>query len=259
MALTDLKFNCSSLFHLMTEPKTKSEIYSEGFKTHGVDKYISFMFGRNEELEGKYLEKGNEREEDAISLFSQQSKRFYQKNTRRLEDDFISGEPDLFDGEDILRAEQIFDTKVSWSMYTFMRSAMKPLAPVYYWQGQGYMRLTGAKKHTVVYCLVNGTAAHIESEKKYLGFRYDPESEKYKRKCRQIEINHIFDMKEFMKENPRFIFHNHVSDWKHDVPAKTRIFKQEIQRNEDDIAKIENKVKLARQFIEDNLLNVFTK
>lgn len=259
METNSILFRCSSLHHLMTEPKNKAELVAEGVKAHLADVYASWKYGRREEISSKYLRKGNEREEDAISLLSIHQKRFFKKNQERLSNEYISGTPDLFIGESILNSDETLDTKTSWSLNTFLRSKVKELDKAYLWQGHGYIYLTGAKKHTVAYCLVNGTAQAIMDEKRNAAWDMgemnvmDNPSDAYTERCKQIEINHIFDMRKFLDENPGFDFAVDINEWNYDIPASKRVHTFEFERDEDAIKKIIGKVITARIWIENNL------
>lgn len=252
----DIKFRCSSLGHLMTEARSKSETLSESTKTHLVDVFVSAKYDRREDLNNKFLEKGNAREEDSITLLSRVQKRFFKKNDIRLENEFISGECDIFLGESIHNATQTFDTKTSWSAHTFFRSSNKDLDKAYYWQGLGYMWLTGAQRHTVAYCLVNGTEKAIMQEKKMARFIENSFDRDYKKTCKQIEINHIFDIEHFKKENPFFEFDNDVENWFWDIPIEERLFTFTFERNEDDIKRLEQRIIESRKWMNENLFKV---
>ena len=257
MNSSEILFRSSYAGYLMVEPKKKSESISEATKTHLVDCFVSAMYGRREEITGKFLEKGNEREEDSITLLSRVKKIFFKKNEDNLKNTFISGTPDLFLGESIKKADETLDTKTSWSAHTFFRAQKKELDDMYYWQGQCYMALTGASKHTVAYCLVNGTESAIISEKRRLAWRMnliDPQaSEEYKSKCRQIEINHIFDLKAFMNECPHFEFDNDVNTWAYDIPMNERVFAIEFERNSEDIERLYKRINDCRKWMNKNL------
>lgn len=249
-------FRCSSLGHLMTDGRGKDVTLSESAKTHLVDVFVSWKYKRREDIEGKYLDKGNEREEDSITLLSRIHKKMYRKNKTRLTNDYITGEWDL----DLMDSESInetLDTKTSWSTHTFFRAKKSKLDPKYEWQGHGYMWLTCAKKHTVAYCLVNGTAQAIMDEKRKLAYRYgsDPDTNpEYVSKCRQIEINHIFDLHSFKEENQWFDFHNDLSKWTYDIPMNERLHTFTFERDEAKIEQIKARVIEGRKWINDNLL-----
>lgn len=251
----EIRFRASGFHHLDVEPK-KGELIAKGTQTHLVDVFASAKYGRHEEITGKYLDKGNECEEDAITALSRVTKRLFKKNDVRLTNDWITGEPDVFIGESIEKADETIDTKTSWSLHTFLRAKHKPLEKAYYWQGQCYMMLTGAKKHTVAYCLVNGTAKAIMDEKRVLSYSYDiidTEPQEYVDKCKQIEINHIFDLGLFRKHNPFFEFHNDVNKWTYDIPLADRVFTFLVERDEEAIESIKVRCESARKWMDKHL------
>jgi hypothetical protein len=131
---------------------------------------------------------------------------------------------------------------------------------MYFNQGHGYMALTGAKKHSIVYCLVNGTQQAIDDEKRRLAYAMhvlDPSARnnpEYIEKCKQIEINHIFDIQAFMKEYPWYEFENDANTWQYDIPMEERIFIQSFERDDVLIDKINGRVKECRKWITNNLL-----
>lgn len=212
------------------------------------------FYGRRQEIKSKYLEKGNEREEDSITLLSRYDKRFYKKNDKRLNNLFFTGEPDIFIGQSIENADETDDTKSSWSLMTFLEARnSKTLDSSYFYQGQVYMNLTGAKQHTVAYCLVNGTASQIMKEKKALLWDLGETDPVYKEKCKQIEINHIFDLEAFINENPFFEFDNEVEEWIYDIPMEQRIHKVTFPRDESVIAEMQGRVTMCRAWMNQNL------
>jgi hypothetical protein len=180
----------------MTEPRNKKDILSETCKTHLVDVYVRNKYNRFTEIHGKQLEKGNSTENDSITTVSRITKQFLKKNEICLSNDFISGTPDMFVGEDITKATAIRDAKSSWDIFTFNRSKNKELDPKYYWQLHGYGWLTGATDLFVDFCL-NNTPYHI------LNGELHKESYKHKDGNTpnwielQIIANHVYDKKSF--------------------------------------------------------------
>lgn len=293
MEASNINFRCSGLAHIMgegnviTEKQLEQLAYLESrpkptdnqkdqiaklinkrdnpelgeqVKTHLLDIFASHKYGRREELISKHLDKGNEREEDSITLISRTTGILFEKNSSRLHNNFIQGEPDMFIGEKIENAEHVFDSKTSWSLHTFLRAKYKKLDPLYYWQGVGYMDLTGAKTHTVCFCLVNGTAQAIIAEKKQLAYKMretDLTSSAFVKKCQQIEINHIFDIDSFKKEYPGFAFDNDINNWKWDIPMDQRIHTFKFERNEEDIRKVHDRVLECREWMEINLFEPY--
>lgn len=167
------KFRCSSLGHLITEPKTKAEkeagMLSETTKTHLMDIFISHQFGRQTDINNKYIEKGISNEEDSITFLSRVNKVIYRKNDKRFFNDYIQGEPDILPDAD--NGNTVFDVKTSWDLFTFFRTYDKKMKDLYLWQLRGYAWLTGAENAKLAYCLTNTPKPLIEAEKRKLWYQ----------------------------------------------------------------------------------------
>jgi hypothetical protein len=230
MNFETLLFRCSSLGHIMTESRSKSEPLSETCKTHLIDVYVQNKYGRQTDITNKYIEKGLQVEEDSITLFSRVKKTFFKKNDQHLSNSFIKGTPDLFTGLEIREAETIIDIKSSWDIYTFFRVHTKELNKMYYWQLQGYMALSGAIKAKLVYCLVNTPETFLIDEKRKLFYRMGAgteENPEYIKACAELEKAMTFD----------------------DIPMNERVIEFEIERNDSDITALYKRVDQARNYL----------
>ena len=122
------KPRASGLFNIMTDPRAKSEVLSDGAKTY-LDKCAKELFyGYTADSSSKYTEKGIEVEEQSIELFNSVFFTNHAKNTKRRETDYLTGEPDIFTGAEII------DIKSSWSLDTFPASARAGDKKEYEWQ-----------------------------------------------------------------------------------------------------------------------------
>ena len=147
-----MKFRCSSLGKLMTEPRSKSEgVLSVGAKTYIRELAAQEIFGVEFEISSKAIEKGIEVEGDSIDLLNSVRGLSLFKNTERKSNDFITGECDLFDSE----AKRGHDIKSSWSIATFPITVADCEDRLYEWQMRGYMALWNADEWEVNYCLVD--------------------------------------------------------------------------------------------------------
>ena len=147
-----MKFRCSSLGKLMTEPRSKSEgVLSVGAKTYIRELAAQEIFGVDFEISSKYLEKGIEVEGDSIDLLNSVRGLSLMKNAERRSNDFITGECDLFDAS----AKRGHDIKSSWSIATFPITVADCEDRLYEWQMRGYMALWDADEWEVNYCLVD--------------------------------------------------------------------------------------------------------
>lgn len=232
----NLKFRCSSLGHLMTDPKSKADKeagkLSEGTKTHLVDIFVSNRYNRNTEIHSKYIIKGNLCEEDSITLYSRLTGNFFKKNEERLSNTYIQGTPDLFIGKSIFEAETIIDIKTSWDIFTFYRVLSKPISDLYYWQLQGYMQLTGAKEAKIAYCLVDTPEVMINDEKRRLFYKMGVPTEEnpvFIEACEEIDRAMRFG----------------------DIPKEERVIEFTFKRDDEGVNKLYEKIKKARVHLEE--------
>lgn len=147
------KFRASSVGNLFVGSKTKGELFGETAKSYLSEIYIEVVYGRKKQITTKYFEKGNLCEDEAIELVERVkfSNEVLMKNSKRFENDLISGTPDLITNNSII------DTKCSFDIFTFHNAESNKL---YYYQMQSYMLLTGKKESSLAFCLVD-TPPHI--------------------------------------------------------------------------------------------------
>lgn len=253
-------FRCHALGKIMTEPRTKAAKengdLSETAKTHCIEVFAAWNYGRSEEAYSKYLDKGKDCEEQSITLLSLVRNKLYFKNDKRVNNDFITGEYDLClkEGDAIVSVE---DIKTSWDVFTYLKAVKSGLNTDHYWQLQGYMALTGAKMAHLNYCLVNATADLIDDEKRKLAYAMreiqgENNSPEFIERSKQIEKNMIYDMDDFKKRYPYYALDN--DKWEYDIPMEDRVTSFKIERSDDDIAKMYERVKQCREWIKQNLL-----
>lgn len=148
----EIKFRCSSIGKLMTEPKTLKEgPLSVGAKTYIRSLVAQEIFGIDFEISGKPLEKGIEVEGQSIALLNRVRGLSLVKNADRRENEWITGECDLFDAA----GRRGHDLKSSWSAATFPISVADCEDKLYEWQCRGYMALWDAAEWEVNYALIS--------------------------------------------------------------------------------------------------------
>lgn len=236
MNWNEILIRCSSIGYLMTEPKEKAAKdageLSKTAKTHLKSVYIQEKYGRQKDVVTKQMQKGIEVEEDSITLLSRVQKKMLYKNEERLYNDYITGLPDIFEGESITKATSITDIKSSYDLFTFMANVGEPLDSNYYYQLQGYMALSGATKAYIAYCLVN-TPDHIINGEKYRLLKsmdvISEESPEYIKEALKIEKNMTFD----------------------DIPKEERVLIFPVERDEITINKVYQKVIKAREYLSE--------
>lgn len=205
---------------------------SDTCKSYLIQSYVLSKYGRVREVQTKQMVKGIISEEDSIELFAVLEKRPFLKNKTRLYNDFLTGMPDLFDGETITDSNEIIDIKSCWDIFTFLKNVAEPENDDYYWQIQGYLALTGGKIGTIAYCLVNTPDSIIEGEKYNLLRKMDVATEEdpdFKKELQLLINNRKFD----------------------DIPMEDRLLTYSIERDDEAIEKIYERVKMCRKFLSE--------
>lgn len=225
-------FRSSSIGYLMTEPQTKADkeagLLSKTAQKHLLEVYISQKYNRYKDIQTKQMKKGVEVEQESANLLNTYLGREYVINDARFNNDYITGKPDIIDVERKL----IIDIKSSYDLWTFISNLPDKLDSLYYAQMQCYMWLTGMQSATIAYCLVNTPESIINQEKYYLLKNMDvisEESPEYIKEAVKLETNMRFD----------------------DIDIEERILMFNVERNEDDILKIQYKVEKAREFLKE--------
>lgn len=238
----------------LQEKRDNPDTLSETCKTYLRELYKSVKYQREKIITSKYLEHGIQAEESAISLLSLEKGLFLKKNKERLTNRFLSGEPDVYLGPSIRQAEEGFDTKVCFSLFTLPDKGVDELDPNYFFQDMAYCALTGAKKWTTVYTLCNASASLIQREKErifYLLNTPDDTDEEYMRRKIEIEKNMIFDLAQFRAENPHYDLD--CQDWRYDIDRKERLVEYVVHRDSSVIQAIYDQIETCRKWIKDNL------
>ncbi|QRQ99746.1 hypothetical protein [Dyadobacter sandarakinus] len=218
----NILFRCSRLGDLVTEAKKKGEELGETAKTYIRQVWLEKEFGYKEEVLTDEMMKGHLCEQDSLGLVQSVLKgEFRAKNTLKLKNEFIAGTPDI-----ILKKEDVIeDVKSSWNLRTFTEAE---LIKNYFWQGQGYMWLTGKKNYRLIYCLVpTPEEILVETKKKiYYKFNCDESNPHYIQMCAQIDHN------------------NNVIN---SIPAANRIKVFEFAYDQEKIDSLIKKIEAARE------------
>lgn len=220
----------SSVGYLMVDPQSKADkeagLLSKTAQRHLLDVYIAEKYGRKRDIQTKQMKKGVEVEDESILLLNKYWNTNYEKNQDRYTNGFITGHPDILD------KDRVVDIKSSYDLWTFLGNLPDKLDNLYYWQLMSYMWLTGATKGHIAYCLSNTPFGIVEQEKRYLLNRMDvisEESPEYVKEAMRLEFNMTFD----------------------DIDVSERVLIYTVDRNEDDIVRIQNKVERAREYLHE--------
>ena len=150
MNLKQFKIRASSAGDLATKPRSKDEVLSQTAKSY-IEDWIKYqIYGVRKQIKSKYLDKGIQVEDAAISYAAKElGWLFAEKNEEFFEDDFFCGTPD------VILEDKIIDIKSSWDCYTFPLFDESIKNNNYKQQLQVYMHLTGKRKAQLVYVLMN--------------------------------------------------------------------------------------------------------
>ncbi len=226
----------SAMGYLFTEPQAKADKdagnLSKTAKTYLIDEYIRVKYGRERDVVTKQMQKGIEAENLAIEMLSIHQDRFLQKNEQRLSNDFITGLPDVFEGETIETCHFLWDIKTSWNLWTYLANVPNKLESNYFYQLQSYMMLTGCKNAAIAYVLADCPENIIMDEKKRLLYQMNVVSEQspdYLEAAAGLELNLIYP----------------------DIPNDQKILILPVDRDEEVIEQIKVKVIKAREFLQE--------
>lgn len=211
----------------MTDPRSKTEVLSETTKKHLCDIYVSRVWGKSKDTFTKFTNKGLMVEEDSLTLFSRHQRQFFTKNEVKLANQYIMGTPD------IITSDMVIDIKSSWDAFTFIKTRFD-LNKMYYWQLQGYMWLAQKEKAMLAYCLINTPDVIVQGEKRKLAWQsgiIDDSDADFQKALEEVERNHNFD----------------------NLTLNERVHIVEIERNEQDIERLINRIKDARLWMQQNL------
>lgn len=150
-----IKFRASAIAEIM--PDGKGEELSVGAKTYLRAIAKEMVYGYQEKLTSKYLEKGDKCEQAAIDLYNRVHFTRHQKNVERRTNEWFTGEPDI-----IVPSQKIIDIKTAWSLCTFPATVEDVQAIAkksgYDYQGRVYMQLFDEPTFEVAYCMVSTPA-----------------------------------------------------------------------------------------------------
>ena len=207
MELYKLKARCSGLADLMAKPKSGSGISATA--KSAVRKIVKFdLFGYQDFEGNKYTDKGIALEEQPIKLSGRKRGLPLKKNTERRENDWITGECDIY----VPSRKLIIDTKCPWDIgsHPFFADEAEEKAKKagYDIQMQGYMWLWDCNEAQIDFVLLPTPYDQLSS--------YD-------------DPNRYIDLVE-------------------QIPQEKRITTVTIKRDEKVIAKIKERVEIAQEY-----------
>lgn len=227
----EVRFRASSWGNLLTEPRSKSEgnlsitCQKELLKIYNME-----LYGRKKDIVTACMSKGILCEDDSIQLYSKVEGKLYSKNAQKLHNQWFTGHPDIFLGDDIYNAEEVDDIKSSFELDTFTPKLIETPDKGYEAQLNVYFDLCNCSKGNIVYTLVDAPFSVLEGEKRKLLYSMDVISEESPEfKIAALEL-------EKMLTYP-------------DIDYRERVIKIPIKRNDELIAKMKEKVPVLREWL----------
>lgn len=233
--LTDNMFAELAELHVKKE-NGKKIILSDTYIEYLMEYYAWETSGKKsvdrEVMYIQFVEKGKEVENESILLLNYVEGLNYQKNEQRVYNDFLSGEPDVFVGEEIMSATKITDLKSCWDYPGFLKKINQSIELKYELQIRGYMDITGATEGEIAYTLVNTPM----------------------RLAKDIHDALLRRMNVISEESPEFIKEWEIlerSMFFDDIPKRKRVYKQKIEPFSDfDIQFLYDRVKIGREWLQ---------
>lgn len=221
---------CSSLGAILTEPQSVADKaagnLSKTAKTELIKTYIREVYDRERDITTRPMTKGIENEDQGIGMLSEYIEKPLIKNQEQFSNEWICGHPD------IITSDMVYDTKLSYDLWTFLPNVTEPLDKSYILQLQGYMWLTGRKSGAVAYVLTDCPTHIIEQEKRWLLNKMNVVSElspEYVEAAAGLEINLIYP----------------------DIPLEQKILIIKVDYDQEVIDKIKTKVAKCRQYLQE--------
>lgn len=171
--------------------------------------------------------KGTLCESMAIELLSRHDGINYKKNTRKYQNKWIKGYPDI-NNKKRLGDRKIIDIKCSWDLYTFMANIPKKLSNPNSYQVQGYISLTKADIGEVCHVLVSAPDELIEKQ------------------VNKLKYKEVFASQQEFEDAANLIRKSMKFD---DIPEDRRIIRFPVERNEDQQKYLFDRVDLCREWL----------
>ena len=213
----------------LIEKRDAKPCLQAGAKTYLQDWMKEKLYGKTKEFSNQYTAKGILCEPAAIQFVSEMmGYGMIEKNTERIENEWMSGECDLN------LSDTVEDIKNSWDIFTFPLFADKLPESDYFYQLQGYMELFGKNKAAVNYCLIDAPEDIIDQQARKIS---------YAAGCTEVDLELHDEVREKLSYT--------------NIPNELRLKRFEFERDDTVIQAIKDRVVLCREYIESEWVKIF--
>lgn len=211
----------------------------DGAKTHCKKWLNEKLYNRRPKIKSKYIDKGNETEEDGFTLMALElNLGMVYKNTKYYKDAYKHGTPDLV-------LSKVYDNKSSWSLDTFPMWETELPDEKYEWQINSYCSLVGLEDGVVVYTLIDADKKTVEREIRWC----ESPDEAY------LKTMNLVYTKSYFEELKAELFPLSDLDCFVEIPQADRKKEFNIKLDPKKIEMIHTRVEMCRAYINELLKN----
>lgn len=228
------KFRASSWGNLLAEPQLKADKDAGRLgvtcQKELIKIYVLLKFGRKKDITTNAMDKGKIGEEESITLFSRVEKKLFLKNEVQLENEWFTGHADIYIGDHIQNANEVWDIKTRWDMDSFMPKLVERIDKNEEAQINVYFDLTGAECGGIANTLIDCPLEILMDEKRKLLYSMNVISEfspEYLAAAAELEKLLTFP----------------------DIDYRERVIKQPVERDDVLIEKMKMKVPIFREWL----------
>jgi len=237
----NIKFRASSWGNLLSEPQSKADKeagkLSKTCQMELLKIYRRVVYDWDEDdITTPAMEKGTLVQPESIAMYSMLEGKLFTENKDNLQNEWFTGTPDLYFGDDIYHAEQVDDMKNSFLLSNFIDKTIETVTPAQKCQLNVYFSLTGSSKGNIVHALVSLPSEMFKKECDKLLWKMTNNGEI----ATEYAPEYLYEVERLKK---KYIYDH--------IPPEERIFKLPVERDDDLIQKMKDKVPILRQWLAD--------
>lgn len=177
------------------------------------------------------MSNGTRTEVDSLKMLSKVTGNKYYKYKNKISNGYLCGILDAIDGKTIKKANTVIEIKGVSTVKDILRRIGKPIEPKYYLQMQGYLSITGKKYAELTYCVMPVHETVVADQKRLFYKKYE--------NVYEIDIlNKVWKKKEIKLRMD-------------DIPINEKVLTYRIERNEEVINEIQNRVMDCRKWLSE--------